>query len=455
MIAIQVMGEDNAVAFAGSQGNFELNAMRPMIVNDVLHMTRILADGAEKFRTFSVEGTELDEGKIASYVGRSLMLVTALSPVIGYQKAGPHRREGRGRGHDAAARGGAGVGRRRCRHLRPRLRPEEHGGRGRRRRVTGAGTEAEPKTRTFAGDPGLMHRPPQGRRRGAPMRSATRPTSGPRGAVSTHTRHPGPGWMPTRPPRSCTVSRTMARPRPWPALTGSSLRNRSNTCASSPGGTPAPSSSTERAATLSPARSRSPQRSDTVPRPCSRGIVDEVADEVAQVVGPRRHDKGVRSLDDEVPPGGLGQGKGRRRHLARQARPGPRGWSGVLSPARARWSLRARVEELRRQPDTSRPRPGRSPPSRPLRPGALWRRRLRTASGVAELVGGVGQETPLGQVGLRQAIQRAVEGLHQRPDLAGEVLHRHPGREVVRAHGGRAARGLPDRAQGSSRRRSR
>ena len=87
MIAIQVMGEDNAVAFAGSQGNFELNAMRPVIVNDVLHMTRILADGAEKFRTFSVEGTELDEGKIASYVGRSLMLVTALSPVIGYQKA--------------------------------------------------------------------------------------------------------------------------------------------------------------------------------------------------------------------------------------------------------------------------------------------------------------------------------------------------------------------------------
>ncbi len=87
MISIQVMGEDGAVAFAGSQGNFELNAMRPIIINNVLHMTRILADGAEKFRTFSVEGTELDEAKIASYVGNSLMLVTALSPVIGYQKA--------------------------------------------------------------------------------------------------------------------------------------------------------------------------------------------------------------------------------------------------------------------------------------------------------------------------------------------------------------------------------
>ncbi|RYB01681.1 class II fumarate hydratase [Lichenibacterium ramalinae] len=87
MISIQVLGEDAAVAFAGSQGNFELNAMRPIIINNVLHMIRILADGAEKFRTFSVEGTDLDRAKIASYVGNSLMLVTALSPVIGYQKA--------------------------------------------------------------------------------------------------------------------------------------------------------------------------------------------------------------------------------------------------------------------------------------------------------------------------------------------------------------------------------
>ena len=87
MIAIQVIGEDAAVAFAGSQGNFELNAMRPIIVNNVLHMARILADGAEKFRFYSVEGTELDEARIGEFVDRSLMLVTALSPVIGYQKA--------------------------------------------------------------------------------------------------------------------------------------------------------------------------------------------------------------------------------------------------------------------------------------------------------------------------------------------------------------------------------
>lgn len=87
MIAIQVLGNDTAVALAGSQGNFELNAMRPIIINAFLHSATILADGCAKFRTYSVEGTELDEKKIASYVANSLMLVTALSPVIGYQNA--------------------------------------------------------------------------------------------------------------------------------------------------------------------------------------------------------------------------------------------------------------------------------------------------------------------------------------------------------------------------------
>ncbi len=87
MIAIQVLGDNSGVAFAGSQGNFELNAMRPIIINNFLHSARILGDGCEKFRTFSVEGTQLDEKKIAAFVENSLMLVTALSPVIGYQKA--------------------------------------------------------------------------------------------------------------------------------------------------------------------------------------------------------------------------------------------------------------------------------------------------------------------------------------------------------------------------------
>jgi fumarate hydratase, class II len=87
MIAIQVIGEDTAVAFAGSQGNFELNAMRPIIINNFLHSARILGDGCEKFRTFSVEGTKLNENRIGHYVAESVMLVTALSPVIGYEKS--------------------------------------------------------------------------------------------------------------------------------------------------------------------------------------------------------------------------------------------------------------------------------------------------------------------------------------------------------------------------------
>jgi fumarate hydratase class II len=87
MIAIQVISEDNAIAFAGSQGNFELNTMRPIIINNFLHSAQIIADGSEKFRVFSVEGTELNREKIDDYVGNSLMLVTALSPVIGYQNA--------------------------------------------------------------------------------------------------------------------------------------------------------------------------------------------------------------------------------------------------------------------------------------------------------------------------------------------------------------------------------
>ena len=87
MIAIQVLGDDTAVAFAGSQGNFELNAMRPIIINNVLHSATILADGCAKFREFSVEGTDLDRTRIAGHLDDSLMLVTALSPVIGYQAA--------------------------------------------------------------------------------------------------------------------------------------------------------------------------------------------------------------------------------------------------------------------------------------------------------------------------------------------------------------------------------
>jgi fumarate hydratase, class II len=87
MVSIQVIGEDNAVAFAGSQGNFELNAMRPIIINNVLHAARILGDACVKLREYSIEGVTLDRSRIDEFVGESLMLVTALSPVIGYDKA--------------------------------------------------------------------------------------------------------------------------------------------------------------------------------------------------------------------------------------------------------------------------------------------------------------------------------------------------------------------------------
>jgi fumarate hydratase class II len=87
MVCIQVIGEDNAVALAGSQGNFELNVMRPIVINNFLHSARVLGDACDKLRKFSVEGTRLNETHIDEMVGRSLMLVTALGPVIGYDKA--------------------------------------------------------------------------------------------------------------------------------------------------------------------------------------------------------------------------------------------------------------------------------------------------------------------------------------------------------------------------------
>jgi fumarate hydratase, class II len=87
MISIQVIGNDTAVALAGSQGNFQLNVMRPVIINNFLHSARILGDGCAKFLQYSVKGTSLNADRITSYVENSLMLVTALSPVIGYQNA--------------------------------------------------------------------------------------------------------------------------------------------------------------------------------------------------------------------------------------------------------------------------------------------------------------------------------------------------------------------------------
>ncbi len=87
MVCAQVLGHDTAVAFAASQGNLELNTMRPVIIANFLHAARILAGACRAFRVFCVEGAELNRVQIAEHVSRSLMLVTALSPVIGYDKA--------------------------------------------------------------------------------------------------------------------------------------------------------------------------------------------------------------------------------------------------------------------------------------------------------------------------------------------------------------------------------
>jgi fumarate hydratase, class II len=87
MVCAQVLGNDTAVAFAAAQGNLELNTMRPVIISNFLQSASLLAGACRAFRVFCVEGAELNTARIAEHVDRSLMLVTALSPVIGYDRA--------------------------------------------------------------------------------------------------------------------------------------------------------------------------------------------------------------------------------------------------------------------------------------------------------------------------------------------------------------------------------
>ncbi len=87
MVAVQVLGNDTAIKIAGSQGAFELNVFKPVMIKNLLHSTVLLADAARTFREFCVEGLEPDRARIQDLVGRSLMLVTALTPHIGYDKS--------------------------------------------------------------------------------------------------------------------------------------------------------------------------------------------------------------------------------------------------------------------------------------------------------------------------------------------------------------------------------
>jgi fumarate hydratase class II len=87
MVCIQVMGNDTAVAVAGSRGNLELNVCKPVIIRNILHSITLLSDACQAFREFAVEGLEPDRAQIHHHLENSLMLVTALTPLIGYDKA--------------------------------------------------------------------------------------------------------------------------------------------------------------------------------------------------------------------------------------------------------------------------------------------------------------------------------------------------------------------------------
>ncbi|KAF2404193.1 fumarate hydratase [Trichodelitschia bisporula] len=87
MVCTQVVGNHMAVTFAGSQGNFELNVFKPVMIRNLLHSIRILSDGMRSFEKNLVEGLEADEKRISAILKESLMLVTCLNPIIGYDMA--------------------------------------------------------------------------------------------------------------------------------------------------------------------------------------------------------------------------------------------------------------------------------------------------------------------------------------------------------------------------------
>ncbi|HEX8097197.1 MAG TPA: class II fumarate hydratase [Pyrinomonadaceae bacterium] len=87
MVAVQVMGNDAAIGFAGSQGNFELNVFNPVMIHNLLHSIRLIADACHGFVDYCIAGIELNREQIEAHLRNSLMLVTALNPHIGYDKA--------------------------------------------------------------------------------------------------------------------------------------------------------------------------------------------------------------------------------------------------------------------------------------------------------------------------------------------------------------------------------
>ena len=87
MVCIQIMGADVAVQMAGAEGNFELNAFRPVVIYNYLNSARLMADACDLFRAHMIEGTTLNLTQIQRNIDQSLMMVTALAPEIGYDLA--------------------------------------------------------------------------------------------------------------------------------------------------------------------------------------------------------------------------------------------------------------------------------------------------------------------------------------------------------------------------------
>src|SRR5258708_18015273 len=86
-VCVQVFGNDDGVAFAGSQGNFQLNVYKPVILHNVLESIQLLAEAVRSFNDRCAKGIEPNEKRIREHLDTSLMLVTALNPHIGYEKA--------------------------------------------------------------------------------------------------------------------------------------------------------------------------------------------------------------------------------------------------------------------------------------------------------------------------------------------------------------------------------
>ena len=125
MVGIQVLGNDTAVATAGSRGNLELNVCKPVIAYNVMQSIALMTDACRGFREFCVEGLQPDLAQIERHLANSLMLVTALAPSIGYDKVGRGGQEGAQGGHRRSRRRRSALGYLTGEEFDAAVRPEE------------------------------------------------------------------------------------------------------------------------------------------------------------------------------------------------------------------------------------------------------------------------------------------------------------------------------------------